>query len=117
METSQQPNEAVCGERLQRELAVAAAHHDRLAERVAALTKELVASELALADVEELRARVESLRTELDEARAESEAELQAAYLQIGNLTRELEAVHATVSWRITRVLRSVRRRSARPAQ
>lgn len=98
-----------------RELTVLAAERDRIAERAAALTAELLRSEQALADVEEMRARVTQLEAACDDA----ERELESAYQQIDNLTRELDAVHATVSWRVTGWLRAARRLASgsRPAR
>lgn len=89
-----------------RELTVLAAERDRLAQRAAALSAELLRSEQALAELEELRTRVAQLE---DEA-VQAEREVELAYQQIYNLTRELDAVHATVSWRLTGVLRAARR-------
>ena len=54
-----------------------------------------------LARVTEVEAQLERALDEVD-----------SAYRQIGNLTTELDAVHATVSWRLTGVLRAVRRRT-----
>jgi len=95
-------------DQLARELEVTRSQRDHEAARAAALSAELLRSEAALADLEELRARVTEVEAQLERALDE----VDSAYRQIGNLTTELDAVHATVSWRLTGVLRAVRRRT-----
>ncbi len=115
LETTHEPGGATSVDSLQRDLAVLAAERDRLSKRAAALSDQLLESEQALVELEEMRTRV----TQLEASVAEAEAELESAYRQIDNLTRELEAIHSTVSWRVTGVLRAVRRLTtgARPTR
>ena len=108
MDTQAHDIEASYENQLARELEVVRAQRDHQAQRAAALSAQLLQSEAALADLEELRSRNEQLEGELETALDE----VDSAYRQIRNLTAELDAVHATVSWRLTGVLRAVRRRT-----
>ncbi len=110
MDTQEHDIQAGYTDQLARELEVVRAQRDHQAQRGAALSAQLLQSEAALADLEELRSRNEQLADELDTALDEVES----AYRQISNLTAELDAVHGTVSWRVTSVLRAVRRRTKR---
>lgn len=108
MDTQEHDITAGYTEQLARELEVVRAQRDHQMQRAAALSAQLLQSEAALADLEESRSRNEQLADELETALDEVES----AYRQIANLTAELDAVHATVSWRVTSVLRAVRRRT-----
>jgi chromosome segregation ATPase len=95
------------------QLAVLMAERDQLAARAAALTQQLLEAEAALSEVESQRVELTDLRAsvlELSGLLDEAKDEHTAAYRQIRNLTRELEATHNTVSWRMTSALRATRR-------
>ena len=105
----------------ERDLAVLMAERDQLAARAAALTMQLLEAETALSEVESLRIQKEALSVETITQRAElarlrdalavARQATDVAYHQIDNLTRELDATHRTVSWRLTAALRATRRR------
>ena len=88
--------------RLQRELATAQAERDLHAQRADALTRELMASETAAADVEALRAALTAALEQVEHYDDVRE--------QLDRVERELAATHATFSWRVTHAMRFVRR-------
>jgi hypothetical protein len=88
---------------LERLLAAITAERDLQARRADALSRELVRSETALAELESLRVALAA-----SEARADFADECRE---QLERVERELEAMRSTLSWRSTQPLRVVRRR------
>jgi chromosome segregation ATPase len=106
METNEVVDPATRLRELERALAAMTAERNRHSARADALTRELVRSETALAEVEVLRAKLAKL-TAMEAERTRAQAYID----QLGRVERELAATRATISWRTTSPLRVIRRR------